>query len=1143
MNIQIFQDTKEEYCRQLAQWFDDIKFAGIAVTGQEVDKSAKSSQIFVMPDVVEEIKTSHKQIDSQTDIDLSVPNELSSKRQLELIRQQRQLAQLENQTGKKFSAQQLLSETSSRKLVLLGAPGSGKTTLMSYFAVMLAQDKQEKLGLKEGTDLLPILVKVRDFARQENSSILEYVNQFTQRNLLRKQLPPNFFKHWLKNGQALILLDGLDEVADSLKRYEVVRQIEEFLGQFPQNQAIITSRPAGYRRDFFHTEDFPHYQLQPFDDPKIEEFIKRWYDSRIVDSLEAQRRKDSLKKALSDNDRIKLLATNPLLLTIIALIHRYEAILPKERHKLYEKAVETLLTSWDSNKEFTNHLVFKYLSLDDLRRLLESLAYWIHTQGNTGDKEGGTLIDRDELIYQLTRHIETLKQIASDEAKEEAERFVKFIRERTGLLNEQGQDCYAFVHKTFQEYLCSQEIIYQRYNEDDFGIILKHIKGHLHDAHWREVLLLLIAQQKPKPAAKAIQAILKQHSEYEEWLHRDLFFAGNCLAENPKDLKVADNQLADEILQALVELEISDSPQISSKIKSQVFQTLCSLNETAFETQTLQLLKDKKEQIERVRFQEYRTALGEREATIPCLLKLIDNSDFSVRSSAVDVLSKLGSEAAIPGLLKLIENQDLSVSSSAADALGKIGSEIAIPGLIKLIKNSEFYLSYIAGDTLGKIGSKTAIPGLIKLIKYPDSSVRSSTADTLGKIGSETAIPGLIKLIEDPDSSVRSSAADALGRIGSEAAIPGLIKLIEDPDSSVRSRAADALGQIGSEAVIPELIKLIQDPNYSVRSSAADALGQIGLEAAIPGLMKLIEDPDSSVRYSAADALGKIGLEAVIPSLIKLTQDPDSSVRSRAADALGKIGSEAAIPGLIKLIEDPNSSVRSSAANAFGQIGSEAVIPGLIKLIEDPNSSVRSSAANAFGQIGSEAAIPGLIKLTQDPDSFVRSRAADAFGQIALEAVIPGLIKLIEDPDTSVRFDAANALGKIGLEVAIPELIKLTQNPDYSMRSSAADALGQIGSEAAIPGLIKLIEDPNYYVRSNAVDALGKIASEAVIQDLIKLIEDPNSSVRSSATDALGKIGKKTSSLVTTLAQWIKEHQNSKYVGNGIDLLWDLVCG
>jgi len=517
-----YQITKNNYLNQLISYSNKVYFLGINVRGTEDEKSEHLENIFVMPDVVEEVQPSQRKAEFERNLLLTDEAETlrtgSGKlkdRQAELIYEQRQRVQWESGSGKNFSAQQLLSEITSPKFVLLGAPGSGKTTLMSYFAVMLAHKKAQTLGLAPDTEFLPILIRLRDLSRHRDISILEYINQFARNHLSVKKLPPGFFEYWLEDGRALILLDGLDEVAETAKRYEVVQRIEMFLKQFQQNRAIITSRPAGYRRDFFRTEDFPHYQLQSFDDAKIEEFINRWYDSRVSDPIEAQRRKDSLRKALSENDRIQLLARNPLLLTIIALIHRYQAFLPRERYKLYENAVETLLKSWDANKEFSNHLVFEYLQLDDLQRLLESLAYWIHTQGSTGDKEGGTLIDRDELIEQLSGNIKKLKQIERYQAKEEAIRFVDFIRDRTGLLNEQGQDCYAFVHKTFQEYLCAQEIIYQRENEDDFGIVLNHIKEHLHDQHWREVLLLLIAQQKPKQAAKAIRAILDQKSDYE----------------------------------------------------------------------------------------------------------------------------------------------------------------------------------------------------------------------------------------------------------------------------------------------------------------------------------------------------------------------------------------------------------------------------------------------------------------------------------------------------------------------------------------------------------------------------------------------------------------------------------------------------
>ena len=162
--------------------------------------------------------------------------------------------------------------------------------------------------------------------------------------------------------------------------------------------------------------------------------------------------------------------------------------------------MNTLLTNWDADKDLNYQLPFEYLNRDDIPRLMEQLAYWIHTQGGTGDTEGGTLIDKDELINQLSKFIAKQKRLERHQAKSEAQRFVEHIRERTGLLNEQGQDCYAFVHKTFQEYLAAEDIRY-RQEDEEFEVVLEHIENYLCDPHWREVLLLLIAQQKPRKAA------------------------------------------------------------------------------------------------------------------------------------------------------------------------------------------------------------------------------------------------------------------------------------------------------------------------------------------------------------------------------------------------------------------------------------------------------------------------------------------------------------------------------------------------------------------------------------------------------------------------------------------------------------------
>ncbi|HEY9296177.1 MAG TPA: NACHT domain-containing protein, partial [Phormidium sp.] len=222
-----FKVAKADYLKQLANCFDDVKFAGIAVEDQAIEKSEKLAQIFVMPDVLEEVNI-------YNDLDIQEFEEGKNLQQM----------QRETRSSRKFLASQLLNQNQSNKFVLLGAPGSGKTTLLSFFAVMLAQNAPEKLGWDSGIDCLPILIKIRDFARLSDINLLDYARQFAEKTMCVKPLPEGFFEYWLADGRAMILLDGLDEVVEESKRYEVVQHIENFLGQYHQNLAIITSRPA-----------------------------------------------------------------------------------------------------------------------------------------------------------------------------------------------------------------------------------------------------------------------------------------------------------------------------------------------------------------------------------------------------------------------------------------------------------------------------------------------------------------------------------------------------------------------------------------------------------------------------------------------------------------------------------------------------------------------------------------------------------------------------------------------------------------------------------------------------------------------------------------------------------------------------------
>jgi predicted NACHT family NTPase len=599
-----FQAAKGKYLESLARRVDDVKFVGIDVPGEEVEKQGQLVKIFVMPDVRSDIRRFKpselsepfdfiqllNSIKNRKSVNTGMPLNISllssgfqGKSTLTLTKYGRSVGESEksnliisDQDNQEFLAlkqetvaqwlianQVFNNQHSQRKAVLLGVPGSGKSTLVNFFALKICQGQADQVGLDRKLDWLPIVIRMRDWILQPQQSLLDYYRLFVEDNLWAGvgKLPPGFFEHWLELGQALILLDGLDEVSNETQRKEIAEKIESFVGIYQQNPVLITSRPIGYRRDFFDEQKFTHYVLEEFDRPKIEAFIENWYSSRVDNPQEAERRKADLRSALDRKGQILQLAKNPLLITVIALIHRYQADLPRQRHLLYEKAVSTLLTTWNKGHTPDSLLKSDILKPNDWLYIMRKVAYHLHSMDVAHDADGGTLIAKDDLIAEISQVIKSLRSCSLHDAQEEARCFVKFIRERTGLLNEQGRDQYGFVHKTFQEYLTAAEI-YSRFEDGDDDIVLTMIKTHLHQPHWREVLLLLLGMLKGQRAAKAIRAVLNANSEYEQWLHRDLLFAAWCLTEDPQGLKQGNQELVHEILQNIFDIEIAGKEKI-----------------------------------------------------------------------------------------------------------------------------------------------------------------------------------------------------------------------------------------------------------------------------------------------------------------------------------------------------------------------------------------------------------------------------------------------------------------------------------------------------------------------------------------------------------------------------------------------------
>ena len=513
--IREYESYQRQYLNQLVKKYEALSFSG--VPGAYAQNDVKLEEIFIT------LQASHRipEVDILAD----------DGERLELMDRRR----LPNDVQVRESVE-VLSVTDALKkydnLMVLGAPGSGKTTFMRYLALTFAQNlSRERLELDE--ERLPILITLQDVAEELPKKTIADVLSEHLNTHLQLDLSDEYFRPYLESGRCIVLFDGLDEVANIKQRGEVAEAVALFANLYKGNHYIITSRIAGYSEiQRLPTSDFAHFTIRDFDDEQIKDFALKWYQARYL--FEADKRANDLIQALGRNPKVKQLSTNPLMLTIIAIVHRSSVELPNERIKLYDKCTDALLFTWQREHDHPplTDIHGSLIPDSEVRRRLEQLAYWIHSE-SPATAQRQTHVKYLRLKSKLSEQLVHRKKAEPDEAEDEAKHFLEYIRQTTGVLLERGTELYAFVHLTFQEYFAAYDI-YRRCR-GDVEKVWKEISPHLHDSHWREVILLLIAKlssEYDEIGGELIQKILNAETPDDDLLQRNLFMAASCLADD-----------------------------------------------------------------------------------------------------------------------------------------------------------------------------------------------------------------------------------------------------------------------------------------------------------------------------------------------------------------------------------------------------------------------------------------------------------------------------------------------------------------------------------------------------------------------------------------------------------------------------------
>lgn len=342
------------------------------------------------------------------------------------------------------------------KLFILGKPGVGKTTFLKHTALRAIKHEIKKM---------PIFVTLKELSDSGMAIVPFIAHQFQVHQFPE---PEPFVERVLKNGDAIVLLDGLDEVnLEGNKRADLIQAINDFVYQYNDCSVLITCRVAA--TDYSFTQ-FEYVEMADFDRAQMGRYVDRWFAHDEV------KRVNCRKALLEDeaNKAVRELAQVPLLLALLCLLYEERNEFPPERHEIYEEATRALLSKWDASRNISRDTVYQQLSLGRKQKMLATIAAQTFTNGNY------FLRERD-----VVRHIKTYLEGVPGLEEPDAEKVLQAMETQHGIFVERARNIHSFSHLTLQEYFTARYIA-----DNERRGSVDRLMQYVGDDRWNEVFLL-----------------------------------------------------------------------------------------------------------------------------------------------------------------------------------------------------------------------------------------------------------------------------------------------------------------------------------------------------------------------------------------------------------------------------------------------------------------------------------------------------------------------------------------------------------------------------------------------------------------------------------------------------------------------------
>ena len=729
-----------------------------------------------------------------------------------------------------------------RRLCLLGDPGCGKTTALRHMARAYALRCQGGYRYPD-RPLVPLLVRLPEWAQQlaEDGATDVVEAALAQLPEAASADTGEWLRKELAEGRGLVLLDGLDEVADPGARGLLIEGIHRIVNSMPKSRVVVTSRLVGFERTSLGGR-FDLLEVAPLGEESVTGFVREWCafrhrhtrDRKCAECEEASKR---LIKTIATRPRIEALAGNPMMLTILVLLQEAGVSLPQRRWDLYERIAEAFLFSWQEKKRRARSgFPDRSLAIEDREVLwiLESVALQMQ-------RRDWVMVPRWWLAQHVSDFLRDEMTFEPDQARSAADALIWSLQERSGMFVERGPDRFGFSHLAFQEYFAAQAVL----AEDD---PIEFLRPHLYHPRWRQVVPLVASQMDRRRVPRLLRTVLDDPDPTGRFLERGLLLAWSCLTDGAA---LHDTDLLDELVDKTAAL--GRSKWLGFALEA--IRYLGGLRGTRLEPwvgeATEALLRDANETLDP---EEYTNLLW---GTLLSRLLKPEDAEEAAEGGGPD------EDELEPVAEKTIQVKNQSLVVIEIRFPGETEGEWLKKVQLLLTESSSPRVRAVCATELGRFASrkKEVRRVLAKALQEdPETSVREAVATGLRSATKFTAVRRLLAAYMDERSiepQIRSACAVSLrgAAVRHEEVRSRLVSLVTSADEPpvVRGGAAAALSRCArtDNAVRDLLLHTLQDPeeDHRVRADCVYALQEVlpGHPSGVRSLTSALSGPGESL--------------------------------------------------------------------------------------------------------------------------------------------------------------------------------------------------------------------------------------------------------------------------------------------------------